>query len=75
MISKNPQKNRGASDKAAPEYKFQSESYRNSTSVSRVRLQIGELLLFGNKGRKEFWKLLEVLLNQYFEFSYLGGTK
>lgn len=75
MLGKNPQKIWGASDKATPEYNLQSESYQNSTSVSTAKLQIGELLLFGNKERKEFWKLLEVLLNQYFELNYLGGTK
>ena len=65
MLSKNPQKNRGASDKAAPECKFQNESYRNSAFMSRAKLQIGELLLFGNKECREFWELLEVLLVQH----------
>ena len=54
---------------------LRSKSYPNSVTESKAKLQLGELLLFGNKECQEFWKLLGILLNQYFELNYLGGTK
>ncbi len=42
-------------------------AYQKATPLSRnnLKLQIGELLLFGNEQRREFWWLFEVLLVRY----------
>lgn len=39
--------------------------YRGHAPLSSLKLQIGELLLFGNKQCGELWSLVEVLLRQY----------
>jgi len=38
------------------------KQYPKATPMSSLKLAIGELLLFGNKQRKEFWLLFEALL-------------
>jgi hypothetical protein len=50
---------------AARESKLRIEPYQQSAPLSSLKLQIGELLLFGNKQRREFWSVFEVLLRQY----------
>lgn len=57
---------------AAGKIKLHDEAYQKAESLSSLKLQIGELLLFGNKQRKEFWSLFEILLIQYIELKYLG---
>ena len=61
-------KNRAAG--TAPKNNQLNQSYRDSLSMSIVKQQIGELLLFGDKECKEFWKLLQVLLKQFCELKY-----
>lgn len=41
------------------------KSYLDHSPKSSLKLQIGELLLFGNKQRRELWNLFEILLRQY----------
>ena len=64
---KTPKKERAAhlGQQAAPKYYLQGKSYRKPKPLSSLKLQIGELLLFGDKDRGELWSLLEVLLRQY----------
>ena len=39
--------------------------YTKPIMLSSLKILIGEILLFGNKQRKEVWVLFEVLLTQY----------
>ncbi|MBN2594802.1 MAG: hypothetical protein JXA81_14945 [Sedimentisphaerales bacterium] len=55
----------GGSPKQTASNKQLLKRYQKSQSVSSLKLQIGELLLFGDKQRGEFWSLFEVLLRQY----------
>ena len=41
--------------------------YPQTKSLSSLKLFIGELLLFGNRQRKEFWALFETLLVQFYQ--------
>ena len=41
------------------------EEYPKSKPLSNQKILLGELLLFGNKSRKAFWDLFEILLRQY----------
>ena len=68
MLGKNPQKNWGASDKATPGYKLQSESYRDSTFASRAKLQIGQLLFSLAAGTigPGGWRLFEQFLSAHY---------
>ena len=38
---------------------LQNETYRKSTQLSNFKLFIGELLILGNKQRREFWWLFD----------------
>ena len=74
MLSK---KRRGVSDKTAPNNNQLQESYRNSASVSRVKLQIGELLLalqtpLNRKQERNIWVLFESKLRQYYDLKVSG---
>jgi len=44
-------------------------TYLKHIPRSRLKLAIGELLLFGNKQRQEFWQFFEVLLSQFYQAS------
>jgi len=63
--TKTPTKERAAAPTTAPTIEQQRTAYRKADALSSMKLQIGELLLFGNKQRGEFWSLFEVLLRQY----------
>jgi hypothetical protein len=56
---------KAAADTAAKKNKLHNKAYPQSAQQSRLKTLIGEILLFGNKQRKEFWELFEVLLTQY----------
>ena len=43
------------------------ESYPQAGSESSLKLLVGEVLLFGNKQRKEFWPFFEALLAQFYQ--------
>ena len=55
----------GSPKQAASNNQLRSKSYRKPKPLSSLKLQIGELLLFGNKECRELWSLFEVLLRQY----------
>lgn len=57
---------------AARKSKLQFESYQKGKSLSSLKFQIGELLLFGDKQQMNFWKRFELKLRQYLELNYLG---
>lgn len=58
-------------EQAAVKNRLHEKQYQNSPPLSTLKLGIGELLLFGNKQRGEFWRLFEVLLIQYIELKHL----
>jgi hypothetical protein len=47
--------------------KQQSKTYRKPAQSSDLKLQLGEILLYGNVQRKEFWPLFDDLLRQYID--------
>lgn len=49
----------------AKKYEAQNRTYPKTTQLSSLKVFIGELLLFGDRKRKEFWQLFEVLLTDY----------
>lgn len=49
----------------AKRYELQTKTYPKTAQLSSLKVFIGELLLFGNKQRKEFWELFGILLTQY----------
>jgi hypothetical protein len=53
--------------------KLQTKGYNNSQIKSRLKEQIGKILLFGNKQQKGFWPFLSVILQRYYEINSLGG--
>ena len=65
-------KKAGAGRRPAGQHKLRYEAYRKPAPLSSLKVQIGELLLFGDKQRRELWSLFEVLLVQYLEDKYLG---
>jgi hypothetical protein len=67
MRRKIPEKEWAAAPTTAPKINLQSKPYQKTSQVSSLKLQIGELLLFGNKQRREFWSVFEILLMQYWE--------
>lgn len=68
-------KEKAAAVTAATSNKQHSKVYCKPVPLSSLKEQIGELLLFGNEQRREFWWLLESLLIQYLDFKYLGDKK
>ena len=58
-------------EQAAGKNHLQRKTYQKAMPVSRLKLVLGELLLFGNKKRSEFWPLFEALLVQ----SYQGSSQ
>jgi hypothetical protein len=65
------QRNRAAVPTTAPKNIQLSESYRNSASASRTKLQIGELLLalapLSKNQQKEYWVQFEAILKRYLD--------
>lgn len=61
-----PKRKRAArlGQQAASKTESHKETYPKDTSMSSLKLAIGELLLFGNRQQKEFWPLFEALLVQ-----------
>lgn len=64
-----------AAPTAARKHNRQSESYRNSVSESRAKLQIGELLLFlqtplNQIQKRKYWRLFEVRLSEYLDLRF-----
>ena len=58
----------------------QTLSDRKPAQQSRLKLQIAELLLFGDNNQKQFWPLLDIMLQQYVCLSisqngYCGGLE
>jgi hypothetical protein len=51
------------------------KSYHNCSAESIAKLQIGEILIFGNKQRKEFWWLFELELRAYVDLKISGGSR
>lgn len=56
---------KAAAGTAAKKNELHNKAYRKPVPLSSLKTLIGELLIFGNKERKEFWQLFEVLLTQY----------
>ena len=73
MKNKTPQKERAAAPTTAQKYDLQVKPYQKTSQASSLKLQIGELLLFGNKECWEFWGVFEVLLRQYIDIRISQG--
>ncbi len=58
-------KKAGAGRRPAGRYELRNGEYRKPIPLSSLKTLIGELLLFGDKQREEFWLLFEVLLLEY----------
>ena len=56
-------------EQAAGESHLSDKLYPQRESLSSLKLFIGEVLLFGNTQRKEFWKIFETLLAQFYQES------
>ena len=70
MRTKTPEKAEAAAWTAtAWNQKVLFESYPRAGSESTLKLLIGEVLLFGNKQRNEFWQFFEALLAQFYQTS------
>lgn len=65
--TKTPEKERAAcfAQQAALTNTLHNESYRTAPAMSRLKVLIGGLLLFGNKNQKAFWPLFDATLRQY----------
>ena len=59
----------------APNNNRRNKSYRSRRNRSSIKLAIGELLLFGNKQREEFWQLFESLLAVLYQSVPQSGLK
>jgi hypothetical protein len=42
-------------------------SYLKPAEQSILKLRLGELLLFGDRSKKLFWPLLDIMITQYIE--------
>jgi hypothetical protein len=73
LIMKTPTK-KAAAVTAAGKKKLQNETYPKPAQLSSLKMLIGELLIFGNKERKETWWLFETKLRQYVDLKICGGT-
>ena len=67
-----------SAEATAPKYNRLSQSYQDSASTSREKLQIGTLLLalqrpLSHKQQKICWVLFEALLRQYLDMKISGG--
>jgi len=62
---KPPNKNAACVEGKTAEKKLHSGSYQKDLITSTLKLQIGEILLLGDKQQKRFWTLIDVLLRQY----------
>ena len=61
-VKKEPAVCSGGSPKQTASNNQLLKPYLRTVPESRFKLAIGEMLLFGNKKRKEFWPLFEALL-------------
>jgi len=57
----------------------QYKAYRNSVSVSRAKLEVGELLLtlqtpLSQEQQKKYWQLFGVMLRQYVDLKFIEVT-
>lgn len=62
---KPPNKNAACVEGKAAEEKLHSGSYQKDLITSTLKLQIGEILLLGDRQQNRFWALIDVLLRQY----------
>ena len=70
MNRKTPEEKKAAAKGAtALEKNRLGELYPKAGSESTLKLFIGEVLLFGNWQRKEFWEFFEALLVQFYQAS------
>ncbi len=70
---------RAAAPTTAPKHNRQLESYRDSVSGSRAKLQVGKLLLtlqapLSQNQRKEYWVEFESRLRRYVDLKICEGT-
>lgn len=77
MLSK---KSKAAAPATAPKNTQQHESYRNSVSASRAKLQIGEILLalkapLSPEQRRKHWQRFEAKLRQYLDLKFTEVTR
>jgi hypothetical protein len=56
-----------AAETAATKIKLLIEPYQKSEPLSSLKIQIGELLLFGDKEKKVFWPFFDAMLRRYFD--------
>ena len=75
MNAKKPEEERAArlGQQAAAKNQSQDRPYPKGDSLSRRKTLIGELLLFGNKQRKEFWWLFDSKVRQFYDLKLPGG--
>ncbi|MCP4256637.1 MAG: hypothetical protein GY774_03810 [Planctomycetes bacterium] len=58
---------------AASKTELQVATYPKSAQLSRPKTLIGELLIFGNEQRKEFWWFFESKLRRYTDLRISWG--
>lgn len=63
------------SQQAAGKNHSQNKAYRKSAQLSSLKVFIGELLLFGNKERKETWWLFDSKLRQFYGLKMYEGLQ
>ena len=60
---------------AAGEKKLHNGTYSKPARLSNLKILIGEILLFGNKQRKEFWWLFDSKVRQFYELKMYEGMQ
>ncbi len=68
-------KKAGAGRQPAGRYKLQNRTYPKPAPLSSLKTLIGEILLFGNKQRKEFWWLFDSKLRQFYDLKMYEGKQ
>ena len=66
---------KAAAGTAAKKNKLRYEAYRKPITLSSLKTLIGEILLFGNKERKETWWLLDSKLRQFYDLKMYEGMQ
>ena len=64
---KPPEKKRAAASMTAPTIKLHQIAYRQTKSLSKTKIIIGGLLLFGDKNEQAFWPFFSAILRQYID--------